>query len=201
MRNAPLLVAVLVILVVVLLAVFYRPLARRETVIPRRVNTCSSAQNVLPEVTAPPGYPEQTSFYEWTGQNNHNWTVADQPWDPDTKMQLTAAALTAGARQRYLPINPLTRIGITDRVLNWDNPYGANDMFSNPCSDAVSIFDVQPSQPGFMEPMQNDSTDGTPAEDRYYYQPSYWNRASGPYGGPYTPVAVCPYGAASAVCG
>jgi hypothetical protein len=115
-------------------------------------------------------------------------------------MQLTAAALTAGARQMYQPINPLTRVGVTDRVLNWDNPYGLGDKFSNPCSDAVSVFDVQPWQPGFMVPKENDSTDGTPAENRYYYQPAYWSRASGPYGGPYTPVAACPYGEASKSC-
>ena len=46
-------------------------------------------------------------------------------------------------------------------------------------------------QPGFMVRAHNDSTDGTRYEGRYYYQPSVWNRTSGPYGGPYVPKGDC----------
>ena len=92
----------------------------------------------------------------------------------------------------HRPVNPLTRIGVTNRVLNWDNPYAGDDISSSPCSSAVSVYEVQPFQPGFLIPRENDSTDGTMAQQRTYYQPAYWSRASGPYGGPYQPVASCP---------
>jgi hypothetical protein len=176
------------------LSVEYICKSPKENIIPRRVDTCSSAQDVLPAAMADPDY----LLHQWTGQDNRNWTVEVTPWDPDSKIQLTAAALTAGARPMHRPINPLTRIGITDRVLNWDNPYantrGVEDISASPCSSAVSVYDVQPFQPGFLIPKANDSTDGTMAQRRYYYQPAYWSRASGPYGGPYRPVASCTNG-------
>jgi len=160
--------------------------------LPRRVNTCTPRQDVLPAAMPDPHY----ALHQWSGQDNHNWTVPIVPWDPDSKIQLTAGALTAGARPKNRPVNPLTRIGITDRVLNWDNPYadvgGRTDISASPCSSAVSIYQVQPFQPGYLVPKKNNSTDGTMAEGRYYYQPEYWSRASGPYGGPYKPVASCP---------
>jgi hypothetical protein len=166
----------------------------KETVIPRRVDTCTGVQDkhqrclVLPAAMADPDY----ALHQWSGTDNANWTAEVTPWDPDSRIQLTTAALTAGARQRHRPINPLTRIGVTDRVPNWDHPYGAGDISSSPCSSAVSVYQVQAFQPGFLVPRANDSTDGTMAERRYYYQPAYWSRASGPYGGPYKPVAACP---------
>ena len=160
----------------------------KEAVVPRRVAACSDAQDVLPAAMADPDY----ALHRWSGEQNANWTAEVTPWDPDSRIQLTAAALTAGARRRNRPVNPLTRVGATDRVPNWDNPYAGDDISSSPCSSAVSVFQVQPFQPGFLAPRANDSTDGTMAEGRYYYQPAYWSRASGPYGGPYRPVAACP---------
>lgn len=161
---------------------------RRETLMPRRVDTCTTAQDVLPAAMADP----DPSLHAWSGQGNTNFTAAITPWDPDSRQQLETAALTAGARKMHRPINPLTRIGVTDRVLNWDNPYAGDDISSSPCSSAVSVYQVQPFQPGFLIPTANDSTDGTMAQLRTYYQPAYWSRASGPYGGPYEPVASCP---------
>lgn len=182
---------VVVLLLVVIYAVWRHRKAsgvQRENIIPRRVNTCSSAQDVLPAAMADPDY----SLHQWSGQDNRNWTVEVTPWDPDSRIQLTSAALTAGARQMHRPINPLTRIGITDRVPNWGNPFSSiEDPSSSPCSAATSIYEVQPFQPGFMKKAANDSTDGTHDQQRYYYQPAYWSRASGPYGGPYRPVACC----------
>lgn len=155
---------------------------------PHRVDTCSAAQDALPAAMEDPDY----SLHQWTGQDNENWTVEVTPWDPDSRIQLTAAALAPSTRAAYRPINPLTRIGVTSRVRNWDNPYAGDDISSDPCSSAVSIYEVQPFEPGFLIPKANDSTDDTMAEQRYYYQPAYWSRASGPYGGPYKPVASCP---------
>jgi hypothetical protein len=164
------------------------PGGRREGLMPRRVDTCTTAQDVLPAAMADP----DPFLHAWSGQDNKNFTAAVTPWDPDSRQQLETAALTAGARQMHRPVNPLTRIGVTDRVLNWDNPYAGDDISSSPCSSAVSVYEVQPFQPGFLIPKENDSTDGTMAQQRTYYQPAYWSRASGPYGGPYQPVASCP---------
>lgn len=192
MHRAALFLAAVVLTIIILvvaapMAARHRSPSQKSTFRPHRVSTCSDAQDVLPQAMIDPDY----RLHQWTGQQNSNWTVADQPWDPQSRIQLTAAALTAGARPAFRPINPITRIGVTDRVLNWANPQGVGDPSSDPCSPAVSLFDVQPFQPGFMVPRQNDSTDGTPYENRYYYQPEYWSRASGPYGGPYTPVRDC----------
>lgn len=62
-------------------------------------------------------------------------------------------------------INPDTRIGATHRLDLW-----------------------QKCKPSTMAP--NSST-GSNAEHRYYYQPPYWSLQAGPYGGPYTPLADC----------
>lgn len=186
----------MILLVVIFVVWRYQQTHSREKIIPRRVDTCSSEQDVLPAVMADPDY----SLHQWSGQGNRNWTVEVTPWDPDSRIQLESAALTPGARQMHRPVNPLTRIGITDQVLNWENPYsGLDDPSSSPCSTATSIYEVQPFQPGYMKKASNDSTDGTDAQQRYYYQPAYWSRASGPYGGPYRPVACCGDETASSV--
>lgn len=158
--------------------------APKEHYLPRRVNVCSSAQDVLPAAMADP----EAALHARSGQNNANFTVPITPWDPNSRQQLETAALTAGARRAHLPINPLTHIGITDRVPIWQNPYTDAEDISGPCSSAVSIYQVQPHQPGYLVRASNDSTDGTMAQQRYYYQPPYWSRESGPYGGPYTPL-------------
>ena len=160
----------------------------REHIIPRRVSTCGPAQNSLPASMADPA----PGLHAWTGQVNKNFTAPLTPWDPDSRQQLETVALTASARQMYRPINPLTRVGVTSRVLNWDNPYSGADISSSPCSSAKSIYEVQSFELGALIPKENDSTDGTMYEKRTYYQPEYWSRASGPYGGPYLPVASCP---------
>ncbi len=156
---------------------------------PQRVNTCSNAQDMLPVDPAP-------AFHLWTGQDNKNFTADVVPWDPDSRIQLTAAALTPGSRREFLPINPITRVGVTSRVPTWDNPFTPYGDPSGPCSRAVSLWDVQPFAPGFMEPAANDSTDGTPYERRTYYQPSVWDwPVSSPYGGPYRALPPgCPAG-------
>ena len=162
------------------LVVSYSCAPGKETVVPRRVSVCSPARRDADPV-----------LHAWTGQDNRNFTAPVVPWDPDSRIQLTAASLTAGARPKHRPVNPLTRIGITDRVPAWQTR-NDSDIFASPCSSAVSIYGVQPSQPDFLVPKANESTDGTMAQRRYYYQPAYWSRASGPYGGPYRPVASCP---------
>lgn len=171
-----------VILVFVLLVLVAFGGALRETVVPRRADVPALAPDHDP------------ALHIWSGQLNHNFTAPYTPWDPDSRQQLETAALTAGGRKMHLPVNPDTRIGVTDRVKVWDNPYTAADDPSSPCSKAVSIYDVQPFQQGFLVPRTNGSTDGTPAQGRYYYQPAYWSRESGPYGGPYTPAAHCQVG-------
>jgi hypothetical protein len=120
------------------------------------------------------------------------------------KTQLATGALTASATEATLPVNPITRIGVTARVRNWDNPGLQHlhsdisgppppNIYSDPCSSAVSIYDVQPGQPGFLVKAENDSTDGTMYRGRYFYQPTYWDMGSaGPYGGPYAAKATCP---------
>jgi hypothetical protein len=143
----------------------------RESIIPRRVDTCTAAQDMLPAAMADP----------------------DPDPDPDPAHHAHHARSGQGKRPMHPPINPLTSIGITGRVRNWANPY-SDDIASSPCSSAVSVFQVQPFQPGYMAPKQNDSTDGTAAQQRYHYQPAYWSRASGPLGGPYRSVASCPEG-------
>lgn len=153
---------------------------RREHIVPRRTNTCAKT----PPTSDDP-WPRR-----WTGQRNQNWTVVDQPFDPDSKIQLTAGALTPAAREAHLPINPVTRIGVTARVRNWENPY-TDSIFSDPCASGDSVYDVLPRAPGDLIPAANDSTDGTMYQGRTYYQPAYWTRASGPLGGPYVPLSTC----------
>lgn len=161
----------------------------KATFVPLRENTCSNAQDMLPVDTAP-------AFHLWTGQDNKNWTADVVPWDPDSQIQLTAAALTPGSRREFLPINPITRVGVTDRVPTWDNPFTPYGDPSGPCSRAASLWGVQPFAPGFMEPAANDSTDGTPYDRRTYYQPSFWDwPVSSIYGGPYEALGPgCPAG-------
>lgn len=154
---------------------------RREHVVPRRTNTCAGT---------PTSYDDPWPR-RWTGQRNQNWTVTDQPFDPESKIQLTAGALAPSARPAHLPINPVTRIGITSRVRNWENPF-TGSIFSNPCASGASVYDVPIHAPGDLVPAVNDSTDGTMYQGRVYYQPAYWSRASGPLGGPYTPLSTCP---------
>jgi hypothetical protein len=163
---------------------------------PQRVNTCSDAQDMLPPDPDP-------AVHLWTGQNNRNFTVADVPWDPTSRIQLTGGALTPGSRRAFLPINPITRIGVTNRVPTWGNPYTPYGDPSGPCSRAVSLWDVQPGAPGFLEPALPDSTDGTPYQRRSYYQPAVWEwPAASPYGGPYRALGPgCPGGDAAGIGG
>ena len=177
---------VIFLTIIIILAVLSRA-SPKDTFRPQRV--------ACPNAEAPDPDP---NLHRWAGQRNQNWTTVVTPWDPDSRIQLESAALTPSTRAMHLPINPVTRIGVTSRVRNWDNPYARNDLFTSPCSDANSLFDLQPFQPGFLAPKQNESTDNTPAQGRYYFQPEYWSRASGPYGGPYTSVASCSAGCASA---
>lgn len=166
------------------LTISYTCVAPKETIVPRRADTCTAAQSALPAAMADP----DPFLHAWAGQDNKNFTAAVTPWDPDSRQQLETAALTAGARQIHRPINPLTRIGVADGVLG----FAGGGISSSPCSSAVPVYQVQPFQPGWLIPKANDSTDGTMAQQRAYYQPAYWSRASGPYGGPYQPVASCP---------
>lgn len=165
----------------------------------RRVDTCGPSQAALPAAMSDP----DPALRAWAGPRNANFTVPLTPWDPDSRQQLETGALSASTRRALRPVNPLTRAGVTARVRNWDNPYGAGDISSDPCSSAVSLYEVQPFQYGALVPRANDSTDGTMAQKRYYYQPPYWSRAAAPYGGPYgedpgvdTDYAAGAYGAA-----
>lgn len=109
------------------------------------------------------------------------------PWDPDSRQQLETAALAAGGRGAHWfaagggGVNPVSRIGATSRVRGWENPYIAADDPRAPCAPAV----------GDLAPAARDSTDGGPTAKRYYFQPPYWSRVAGPYGGPYRPLAAC----------
>lgn len=169
---------------------------RAERFAPQRVNACSDAQDMLPPDREP-------AFHLWAGQGNRNFTVADVPWDPASQIQLTGGALAPGSRRAFLPINPVTRIGVTDRVPTWANPYVLEGDPSGPCSRAVSLWEVQPGAPGFLEPAAPDSTDGTPYERRSYYQPAVWEwPAASPYGGPYRELGPgCPGGSAVGIGG
>lgn len=176
MTSSRLFAAALAVLLVLVVVCCIPSQGSRERVIPRRVDTCTAAQDVL--------------LCERTDMMSRIDSIT--PWSPDSQIRPMVAALTAGARE----INPLTRIGVTDRVLRFaesDNPCaGDDDISASPCSSAPSVYEVQPFQPGFLVKAQNDSTDGTMAQRRYHYQPAYWSRTSGPYGGPYHPVASCP---------
>ena len=162
----------------------------------RRVDTCGPSHE-------PRRVRRARNLHAWAGSRNANFTVPLAPWDPDSRQQLETGALSASTRRTLRPVNPPTRVGVTARVRNWDNPYGAGDISSDPCSSAVSLYEVQPFQYGALVPRANDSTDGTMAQKRYYYQPPYWSRATAPYGGPYeedpgvdTDYAAGAYGAA-----
>lgn len=180
--------AVLVVLAVLLVAAVARRGQKsrpRETVIPRRTDLCAGP--------APDPDPELRA---WGGQDNANGTVAVTPWDPDSRIQLTAGALTAGARPAHRPVNPVSRIGVNDSVPAWEGlPSAAGAPAAprpgGPCDSTPSIYEIQPFQPGFLAPKADDSTDGTRMAGRYYYQPPYWSFAAGPAGGPYRPIASC----------
>jgi len=175
---------ILVVLVALVLVALARRRGRADGFRPQRVPLCSARQDVFVKDTDRP-------LHYWTGENNRNWTAAAVPYDPDSKTQLFVSALTASASERVLPVDPLTRIGSNSQVLRWGNPFTPLNGKGCPCSDQVSVYDLQPFETGFMIPKKSDSTDGTSFEGRYYYQPEYWSFAAGPRGGPYTPVAAC----------
>jgi len=175
---------------------------KRDAFMPARVDTCSQSQRALPldydpELHSPHGGT--------SGPRNANRTLVPHRWSPPSEVLLDSGVLTPGERGMYKAgspyghpgINPITRIGITSRVRARDNPYPARakgNFADDPCSSAPSIFERQSGEPGQLIRMYDDSTDNDPMYGgrRYYYQPAYWDRRSGPLGGPYEPVGQCP---------
>jgi hypothetical protein len=188
--SPPEMAALLAVGVALLLGAFALSRGGRDRFWAARVNSCSDAQAALPEDPAP-------AFHRWTGPGNRNWTAEVTPWDPDSRIQLTAAALTPGSRQEFLPINPITRIGATSRLRTWANPFTPSGDPSGPCNlQYPSLWEPQPFQPDYYVPAQND---GSPDAPRAFYQALPWDAppnfrdGHSVYGGPYRPLAPgCP---------
>jgi len=137
--------------------------------------TCGTLEKIVPrrELCRGDACDPDPELRVWAGEGNRNWTAAPDPWNDVTRVDLTAGAPSPASRGRYWPIDPNTRIGVTDRVNVWSNPQGG--VYASPCSSARPVYSTQPFERGFLEEKENDSTDGTMAQRRTFYMQPYWS--------------------------
>lgn len=172
---------VVIIVVIIIIIVICCGKSYKGNFVPSRVDPCSSKQDVMK-------IDKEPDLHQWPDMP----TSYSPPYSVDSKLQLVTSALSPSTSERHMPVNPITNIGKGTSVMRWDNPYYPPDTpYYSPCSDVLSPYEKQPWQTGFMIKKDFESTDGTKYRNRYYYQPMYSSYASGPYGGPYTPLFNC----------